>query len=102
MPLLWSLLDELPAQIGMTKIAPPYVFPATGDADPGVTGFVVIAESHISIHTFPQQGCLLLDVFSCRPFDGAGVVRFVADRLYLSRYDWRILDRSLAPHGRQA
>ena len=51
---IYELLDQYPAEIGMTKIAPPYVLRYVG-AKPeewGVSGFVLIAESHISIHTF--------------------------------------------------
>lgn len=31
----------------------------------GVSGVVVIAESHIAIHTWPEFGCASVDVFSC-------------------------------------
>ncbi len=31
----------------------------------GVSGVVVIAESHISIHTWPEQGYAALDIFTC-------------------------------------
>ncbi|MBN3037399.1 MAG: S-adenosylmethionine decarboxylase [Candidatus Diapherotrites archaeon] len=33
----------------------------------GVTGFVLLAESHISIHTWPEHRYLALDVFTCGP-----------------------------------
>lgn len=31
----------------------------------GVTGFVMLAESHISIHTWPEKGMAVCDVFTC-------------------------------------
>jgi len=67
-----NFLDTLPAEIGMTKIMPPYVFKYDGGDKPedwGVSGFVIIAESHISIHTFPVKGYFSIDIFSCKDFD---------------------------------
>jgi len=51
---------------------PPYVFKYDGGDKPedwGVSGFVIIAESHISIHTFPEKGYFSIDIFSCKEFD---------------------------------
>lgn len=31
----------------------------------GVTGIVLLAESHISIHTWPEKGMAVCDVFTC-------------------------------------
>ena len=31
----------------------------------GVTGVIVLAESHISIHTWPEKQTALVDVFTC-------------------------------------
>ncbi|MEK7356395.1 MAG: adenosylmethionine decarboxylase [Bdellovibrionota bacterium] len=33
----------------------------------GVTGIAAIAESHVSIHTWPELGYAAIDVFSCGP-----------------------------------
>ena len=33
----------------------------------GVTGILAIAESHISIHTWPEYGYAAVDIFSCGP-----------------------------------
>ncbi len=66
-----SILNDLPDHIGMTKITQPYCFRYSGlvPEDEGITGMVIIAESHISIHTFPIKGYAFIDVFSCRDFD---------------------------------
>ena len=31
----------------------------------GVSGIVVIAESHLSIHTWPEHGYVAIDIFTC-------------------------------------
>ena len=31
----------------------------------GVTGVVIVAESHLSIHTWPEYGYAALDIFTC-------------------------------------
>ena len=35
------------------------------DEGGGVTGVVVLAESHLSVHTWPESGYVTLDVFVC-------------------------------------
>ena len=69
--LLTNLLDTLPCKMGMNKIMPPYVFKYNGlhDLDWGLSGIVLIAESHISFHTFPEKGFVTVDIFSCKDFD---------------------------------
>ena len=77
--LVHQFLDEYPSAIGMKKIAPPQVYTYRGKypEDWGVTGFVLIAESHISVHTFPDRGYINIDVFSCRDFDPTASLRDV-------------------------
>lgn len=69
--LVFDILNRLPDMIGMTKITQPYVFKYSGlvPEDKGITGFVVIAESHISIHTFQEKNYVFIDLFSCKPFN---------------------------------
>lgn len=31
----------------------------------GVTTLVLLSESHASIHTYPEHGCLFFDIFTC-------------------------------------
>ena len=73
--LVENFLDSCPDDIGMTKIMPPQVYTYRGrePKDWGVSGFVLIAESHISVHTFPERGYLNVDVFSCKDFDAGAV-----------------------------
>ncbi len=84
---IFDLLNSLPDQIGMTKIIQPYVFRYHGVVpdDWGVTGMVIIAESHISIHTFPEHKRFHMDVFSCKPFDYAAALQIIDAALGVTR-----------------
>jgi len=67
--LVFKILNELPEKIGMRKMTKPFIYKAlaNGKNDPGGwTGFVIIQESHISIHTFPARGFISADVYSCK------------------------------------
>jgi len=91
----WEFLDRLPERIGMTKIMPPYVF-RHAERDPaheGLSGFVLIAESHISVHTFPSKRFVNADVFSCEPFDVQKVLAELKKMFSPTRMEWKLLDR---------
>jgi len=69
--LVREFLTHYPATLGMTPIAGPNVLEYRGPIleDSGISGFVIIAESHISIHTFPYRQYVNIDIFSCKSFD---------------------------------
>jgi S-adenosylmethionine decarboxylase len=95
--LVRNLLDRLPESIGMTKITVPHVQKYAGDKpeDWGVSGFVMIAESHLSIHTFPERGIVWADLFSCKGFDTEGAVSFLTDAFDLAGAQTRRIPRGL-------
>jgi S-adenosylmethionine decarboxylase len=47
----------------------------------GVTGIVLLAESHASVHTWPEAGLVTLDVFTCGALDAAAIVETIRHRL---------------------
>ncbi len=60
----------------------------------GVTAFAVIAESHISVHTWPESGKAFLDVFTCREsVDGERLVEAVISALKAKRARLAVLLR---------
>jgi S-adenosylmethionine decarboxylase len=100
--LVRSLLDRYPGEINMTKIAPPFVYRYVGDKpeDWGVSGFVLIAESHIAIHTFPERGYVWVDIFSCKGFEADGAIDTVSDAFELTSAKIQKLERGLEyPHS---
>ena len=93
--LIYRILDELPTRIGMTKIMPPYVFKYSGvkPEDWGLSGFVLIAESHISIHTFPEKNFVSVDIFSCKTFDLEFAEAYLKQVFGMEKVECNVLDR---------
>lgn len=92
-------LEDCPARIGMNQISPPYVLRYVGPnpADWGISGFVFIAESHISIHTFVECSYVNIDVFSCRDFDTDKAIKDFQDKFQLIKSRTCLIDREWTP-----
>lgn len=94
---VFRVLDELPGKVQMHKITTPYVIRA-GANDlkdcGGLSGFVMIAESHISIHTFPKKRYLTFDLYSCSMFDEGPVLAFLREA-----FGWEKLEKHVIARG---
>lgn len=93
---VFKFLNELPGKIGMTKITQPYVFPYEGliPEDKGITGTVIIAESHITFHSFVDKDYFFFDVFSCKHFDVDQVAKLVQEA-----FEVKVVERHEAVRG---
>lgn len=62
---LRALFARIVAELGLHPVAEAqwHQFPHPG----GITGLCLLAESHLSVHTFPEHGSLCLNLFCCRP-----------------------------------
>ena len=92
-----SFLTEYPDNLGMTRITDPNVLEYNGPNhdDAGVSGFVIIAESHISIHTFPRRNYVNIDIFSCKACDDSKALEDAKRLFDLSEVKSLVLDRGL-------
>ncbi|HZB48135.1 MAG TPA: S-adenosylmethionine decarboxylase [Mycobacteriales bacterium] len=61
-----------------------------------VTLVLVLAESHLSVHTWPEEHLVAVDLFSCGAIDGPAVIDELARRLGLGRVAVRRVERGLA------
>jgi S-adenosylmethionine decarboxylase len=48
-------------------------------APPGVTGFLLLAESHISVHTWVDEGFAAFDIFTCGPMNTDKVLEVIRE-----------------------
>lgn len=96
---LYDFLDTYPARIGMTKISRPLVIRYVGNnpEDWGISGFVFIAESHISVHTFVEPRYVNIDVFSCKDFDVERVLDDLRQRFRLVEFRVHRIERDWEP-----
>ena len=59
-----ALLDRIVAAMELRVVSTAvHVFPGAG----GVTALYLLAESHLTIHTFPEAGTATLNAYCCRP-----------------------------------
>jgi S-adenosylmethionine decarboxylase len=63
--------------------------------DSGISGFVIIAESHISVHTFPRKSYVNIDIFSCQSFDKDAALARAKALFDLEEVQTWVLDRGL-------
>lgn len=92
---LRNWLESYPARIGMTRISLPFVLRYMGPVldDWGISGFVFIAESNISVHTFVERNYINIDVFSCKDFNTEKAIKDFQDGFQLVKSRTCLIDR---------
>lgn len=62
---LRALVARAVSELALRPLGEPlwHVFPPPG----GITGLCMLAESHLTVHTFPEHGALCLNLFCCTP-----------------------------------
>ncbi len=94
---IYDFLIEYPAELNMTRITEPKVVTYNDPKgnDSGISGFVIIAESHISVHTFPDRKYVNIDIFSCKAFDTQKALEDAKNLLSLTQVKSWTLNRGL-------
>ncbi|PSJ80126.1 adenosylmethionine decarboxylase [Neisseria iguanae] len=59
----------------------------------GVTGVLLLAESHISIHTWPEHGFAAVDAFICGSSELETVRRILQKALQATHSEWTVQRR---------
>jgi len=61
-----------------------------------ITLVLILAESHLSIHTWPEENLIAIDLFSCGAIDGGAVIDHLVLELRLESVMVRQIPRGLA------
>lgn len=96
---VYSALVELCDLLRMQPLMKPLVISAPDNhiKDPGgLSGFVIIAESHISIHTFPKRRFVSADVYTCQNgIDKEFVIDFFKKKFKLEDVETHFIKRGM-------
>lgn len=93
---VFNILEELPRVLGMHTLITPYVVrvPENDKKDPGgYSGFVMIQESHIGIHTFPKRKFVSIDVYSCKNFDTKKTQKYLVKAFHIKEAETNVIVR---------
>src|SRR5579859_6190758 len=79
--LIRRALDEYPGRVDMEKVSPVHLYDieTSNPLDAGMSGFVVIAQSHISMHAWPEYGEVDIDICSCKEFSQENAIAFAKE-----------------------
>ena len=94
---IFRVLDEMPEMLGMHKFSTPQltkipIQPNSFDKG-GLTGFVILVESHIAIHTFPADAFASFDIFSCKYFSEENATRYLMEKREAKRAEKNMIER---------
>ena len=107
-----SCLTAIAERIGMTIVLPatgvkfPHTAAERRPAKPlkgmigqaaGYSAVVLLAESHISIHTFPESNFFTFDCYSCAPFDESLVLAVLEETFELGEAQVQVIERAFLP-----
>jgi S-adenosylmethionine decarboxylase len=62
-----------------------------------ITLVLILAESHLSVHTWPEENLIAIDLFSCGAIDGEAVISELTRSLRLTAVSVRTLHRGAGP-----
>lgn len=59
----------------------------------GVTCMVLIAESHFSLHTWPEKGYAAMDIFTCGEMNPEAAISYVSEQLEADSHSTKTIRR---------
>ncbi|GAA5236787.1 polyamine aminopropyltransferase [Verticiella sediminum] len=83
LPMLEGICRQATLDAGLTIVDDKFfLFPDVDGQPGGITGTLLLAESHLAIHTWPERRGVTLDVYVCNYMqDNSGKARALFDRL---------------------
>jgi len=92
-----SFLKELTKEVKMNAISKPLIIDhiAKEETESGITGTIILAESSITIHTYPNKNWFCLDIYSCKEFEVKNVLKYLNKKLKIDNCKTKLLKRGI-------
>jgi S-adenosylmethionine/arginine decarboxylase-like enzyme len=90
-----TYIDIIVAECGLTARGAPLIDKFPGE-DSGITAAQVLSESLLSLHSYPAEGVIYIDIFSCSNFNHLKAICTSRKFFTARRTKWQLVDRS--PH----
>ena len=92
-----NFLRNLVLELDMKSISKPlvvdYKSKEKDNSQDGITGTILLADSNITIHTYPSYAFFCLDIFSCKEFYIKKIVNYLVKELKIIKYNKKLLKR---------
>jgi len=98
----YQLLEDLTSFLQMNKQSPPFIFRSPEDQFPekaGLSGWVPLIESGMSIHTLTLREFVSLDIYTCGDLDVEKTIAFLYERLQPTSHEQHYLIRGVMYHA---
>lgn len=66
----------------------------------GISGIIVVAESHFAIHTWPEHSAAAVDIFSCGEFDYMAALYYIKNELKSGTSSFIKINRGLPENAK--
>ncbi|MGB9763356.1 MAG: adenosylmethionine decarboxylase [Minisyncoccia bacterium] len=100
--LIKKMFEQIVKAVNITPVLDPviYQFPKKPEAPKnlkgGITAFYIIAESHLSIHTWPEDNYFAFDFFSCTNFNEKKVIDIIEKTFEIKKFYQKVIDRGIS------
>jgi len=89
---IYELMEEIVKKLLFKRLTPPFVIKGAED-NPGLTGFIIIDSSHISIHSFKNEKKVAMDVYSCKDFEYEKILGFLKEKFRSKNFQHSVIKR---------
>ncbi len=95
---LAKFLRDTAKLVGMTVHEEPIVkdYPWPDSKGTALSGVCFLAESSITVHTYPEFSQVFIDIFSCKSLDPVDkIIAWIKEAVGMVEYDWLLLERGV-------